>query len=313
MILGTRGSPLALKQSEWVRERLAAAHPGLPVAIRVIRTQGDSRPSLPLAAGDTERIFVKEIEEALLDRRIDLAVHSLKDLPTEEVAGLIVGAVPAREDPRDVLVTRGDWSLRTLPPSARVGTGSPRRAAQILAVRSDLIVTPVRGNVGTRIGRVTSGDLEAVALAAAGLRRLGLIDSEVDDVMAGARVHLLPVDECTPAVGQGALAVQIRGDEAETRRLVSAIHDPMSGLEVEAERAFLAALGGGCRVPVAALARAGDGELTMIGMVAAPDGSTVVRVSGQGAAAGARDLGERLARQALDRGAGGILAGAGTP
>ncbi len=185
MILGTRGSPLATGQTGWVRDRLVEAHPGLAIEVRIIRTTGDRQQQNPpeamfgsAAAASDKGIFVKEIEEAMLAEAIDAAVHSLKDLPTEQPAGLVIAAFPPREDPRDVLVTREGLTLEALPPGARVGTGSPRRAAQLMAVRKDLVFQPVRGNVDTRIRKMAEGEFDAVILAAAGIRRLGLVDDE---------------------------------------------------------------------------------------------------------------------------------------
>ncbi|HET9481844.1 MAG TPA: hydroxymethylbilane synthase [Candidatus Polarisedimenticolia bacterium] len=314
MILGTRGSPLALAQSGWVRARLMAVHPGLRVELLVIRTTGDaqqaSTPDRPFGApGDAmsesaKGIFVKEIEEAMLERRIDAAVHSLKDLPTTQPAGLAVVCHPPREDPRDVLVSREGHTVEALPAGARLGTSSPRRAAQLLAARPDLLVTPVRGNVDTRIRRMLEGRFDAVILAAAGLSRLGgLLDRRPD----GARIRMIPEELCVPAVGQGALAIETREDDAESRSLVAVLHDPDTALEISAERSFLAALGGGCRVPVAARARATPGRLSMRGIVASPDGRRIVRVDGEAGSETGPDLGRRLAARAIEQGAGGLL------
>lgn len=312
MILGTRGSRLALGQSGWVRDRLRDAHPGSSFDLIVIKTTGDRRQETASGEPTDKGIFVKEIEEALLDGRIDAAVHSLKDLPTEQPEGLEICCVPVREDPRDVLVTKDGLALEALPKGARVGTGSPRRAAQLLAARPDLDVAPVRGNVDTRIRRLLEGTFHAVVLAGAGMARLGLRTTADRWEVVGAIGVPIPEEICLPAVGQGALAIESRrGDEASVT-CVRVLHDPASAAEVAAERAFLEALGGGCRVPVAALARAlpNPGSIAMTGVVIAPDGSKTIRVRGEGDAGGAGDLGRRLASEALARGAQELLGGA---
>lgn len=307
MILGSRGSPLALWQTNWVRDRLMAEHPGLEVSIEIIRTTGDRRQQTepgPEFGGD-KGIFVKEIEEALLESRIDAAVHSLKDLPTEQPEGLVVTAIPAREDPRDALVTRDGASMLSLPAGSRVGTSSPRRAAQLAAFRPGLHFSPVRGNVDTRILKMVEGKFDAVVLAAAGLRRLGYVDGSMP---GNARVWMIPEEICLPAVGQGALAIECRAGDAATRSSLRVLHDEGAAAEVNAERAFLAAMGGGCRVPVAARAVADcEGNLSLRGVVAAPDGSRVISVVLDGPVTDAHDLGRRLGLAALERGAGEII------
>jgi hydroxymethylbilane synthase len=313
VILGTRGSPLALGQSGWVRDRLIEATPGLAVEMQIIRTTGDAQqsappdafPGAPGAAVSDKGIFVKEIEEALLEGRIDVAVHSLKDLPTEQPSGLVIACTPAREDPRDVLVTREGRRFEELPRGARLGTGSPRRAAQLLHARPDLVLLPVRGNVDTRVRKMKEGQFDGVILAAAGLSRLGLLG---EGRLEGAAVVVLDEEICLPAVGQGALAIEARADDSVSRAAAAAIGDLHAAAEVAAERAFLAALGGGCRVPVAALARADrGGRLRLRGLVASPDGKALVSVEGHGTLDGARELGARLAQEAMERGADRLL------
>jgi len=314
VILGTRGSPLALGQSGWVRHRLIAAAPGLVVEMKVIRTTGDAQQAAPPdapsegtgAAVSDKGIFVKEIEEALRDSRIDVAVHSLKDLPVDQPEGLVIASIPVREDPRDVLVTRAGLRFEDLPRGARLGTGSPRRAAQLLHARPDLIVLPVRGNVDTRVRKMKDGLFDAVILAAAGLSRLGLLR---DGALEGAAAVAIPEEICLPAVGQGALALEARAGDVATIGVAEAIGDARSAAEVAAERAFLAGLGGGCRVPVAALARAEGGRLRLRGRVASPGGETFVDVEAQGPLEEARELGARLAEEAMGRGADRLLAG----
>jgi hydroxymethylbilane synthase len=314
MILGTRGSPLAVGQSGWVRARLMEATPGLAIEMLIIRTTGDAQQSAPpdaffgapgAAAVSDKGIFVKEIEEALLDGRIDVAVHSLKDLPTEQPSGLVIACTPVREDPRDVLVTRAGLSFEDLPPGARIGTGSPRRAAQLRHARPDLVLQPVRGNVDTRVRKMKEGQFDGVILAAAGMSRLGLLEAGKLD---GAAAVPLGVDICLPAVGQGALAIEARSDDAVSCAAAAAIGDPRAAAEVAAERAFLAGLGGGCRVPVAALGRVeAGGRLWLRGRVASPDGTKIVSVEERGTADRARELGAWLAREAMGRGADRLL------
>ncbi len=321
MILGTRGSALALAQSGWVRDRLVEARPGLDLRLQIIRTTGDHRQGAPAepispasSSPDGKGVFVKEIEEALLAGGIDLAVHSLKDLPTEQPEGLLIACVPRREDPRDALISRGGLALQDLPRGARVGTGSPRRAAQLLAARPDLVLAPLRGNVDTRVHRMLEGRFDAVVLAAAGLIRLGALDRPPSSPGSGGALGvagmlaLLPVDACVPAVGQGALALEARASDGPAREIAAALHDSTTAASVTAERAFLAALGGGCRVPVAALAAPAGGDLRMRAVVASLDGRRLVRVEGEGPSADPGALGRRLAGEALARGAAAILA-----
>jgi len=216
LVIGTRGSALAIAQSEWVAAAIRRARPGLAIRIERIRTTGDRMADAPLAAAGGKGLFVKEIEEALLDGRIDLAVHSLKDVPAEVPAGLALGAFPEREDPRDVVVTRGGGPLGRLPEGAMVGTGSLRRQAQLLEARPDLRIVPIRGNVDTRLRKLDAGEVDAVILAAAGMRRLGL-DARITE--------FLPPDRMVPAIGQGALAIELREREA-ARAAAPAEYDP---------------------------------------------------------------------------------------
>jgi len=311
MILGTRGSRLAIRQAEWVRDKLLASRPDLAIKLEVIRTSGDeqrhSPPDIPFGlpgSASLKGIFVKEIEEALLERRIDAAVHSMKDLPVQLPAGLTVAAIPLREDPRDALLTADGADLDGLRPGARLGTSSPRRSAQLRAARPDLAIEPVRGNVETRVRKMTERKLDGLVLAAAGLSRLGLLGKTG---ALGGMVRLLPVEVCLPAVGQGALGIETRQDDAAVQNLVELIHDARADAEVGAERSFLAALGGGCRVPVAALARVTDGRMHLQGLVASPLGTRVVRVQGEGSAGSGEELGLRLAQEAMAAGAAALL------
>lgn len=253
--LGSRGSALALAQTRWVAERLQEAHPGLEVAVEIFSTAGDRIQNRPLPAIGGKGLFTRELEEALLDGRIDGAVHSLKDLPTEMAPGLALGAVPARENPADLLVSRFGGGLADLPPGALVGTSSPRRRAQLARLRPDLRFTDLRGNVTTRLRKVREGVVDATVLAAAGLARLGLLE-EADG-------WALPPELMLPAPGQGALALQLRDGDARMAELAAALHDPETAHAVAAERAVLAALGTGCSAPVGALARM-EGDMLVL-------------------------------------------------
>lgn len=307
--LGTRGSPLALWQTEHVRQLLTEQRPDLEYEIVVIATTGDRLLDTPLPAIGGKGVFTAELEEALRERSIDLAVHSLKDLPTEPSPGLVIGAILERADSADVLVSRGGYGIRSLPKRANVGTSSSRRAAQLLYERSDLQIIDLRGNLGTRLRKALdpSGPYDAVVVARAALERLGRVElvSEVvsEDVML-------------PAPGQGALAVQCRGEE-DGLGLVRGISHVPSELETTAERSFLERLGGGCAVPVAARARLEeDGWLSIRGRVLPPDGSTKVEVEARelvslqvGGRQAAYDAGSRLAVEALSQGAAELLGG----
>ncbi len=299
--IGTRGSPLALRQAELVAEALRLAWPGLVVELVPIRTSGDKLANASLATVGGKGLFVKEIEEALLGRRVDLGVHSLKDLPAGVPPGLVLAAFPEREDPRDVLVSAGGLTLRGLPVGARVGTGSLRRRLQLLEGRPDLVVEPIRGNVATRLRKLREGAYDAVVLAAAGLRRLGLAPS-------GAVV--LALDEMLPAVGQGTLGVQAREDDHETRRRVGVLDHAQTRAASLAERAFLAAVGGTCTTPVAAYARVEGGVLRLRAFLATPDGSRVLR-DARSSAGAPDELGRTVAESMLGRGADEILRASG--
>lgn len=296
LVLATRGSALARWQAEFVRRGLLAAWPELEVEVHVVRTRGDENSDRPLPEIGERGLFTSALEQALLSGQADLAVHSLKDLPTRDTPGLVLGAVPVRADPRDVLVSRDGRDLAGLPPGAAVGTSSPRRRAFLLAARPDLEVQPLRGNVETRLRKVEEGQVEAAVLAAAGLTRLGL---------ARRIAAFLPPERFPPAPGQGALAVQCRAEDEEVLRLLRHLEDEPTRSAVQAERTFLAALGGGCALPVGALGRWRQGSLHLLAAVASPDGSQVLRLEAEG-----RDpvgLGRRVAEQALEQGAEGLL------
>jgi len=284
--VGTRGSRLALTQTQQVILALQAHHPGLSVETVVIKTTGDARQNVPFTAVDTKGMFVKEIEEALLAGAVDLAVHSLKDLPGDLPGGLALAAIPSRQDPRDALLSAGP-TLAELPDGARVGTSSLRRQAQLRAVRSDLAIEDLRGNVDTRIHKLDEGQYDAIVLACAGLERLGL---------AQRIVERLPPEISVPAPGQGALALEIRADDAETRALLAPLHDPDTADAVTAERSFQATLNAGCTVPAGAYARIEGEELRLIAFLAAPDGSHLRRVEERGPRSAANEIGARAAK-----------------
>ena len=288
--IGTRGSPLALAQAEETRDRLAAAHPVLAapdaVEIVVIRTSGDKIQDRTLAEIGGKGLFVKEIDEALLEERIDLAVHSMKDLPTWLPPGVALAAVLPREDPRDALFAREGGSLATLPAGAVVGTASLRRQAQVLLARPDLKIVPIRGNVGTRLAKLAEGQVDATLLAVAGLKRLG----QADKITAP-----LTPEEMLPAVAQGAIALEARADDTRVLDWLASLGDEETERRTAAERACLAVLDGSCRTPIAAYAELdaqGDG-LWLRALVALPDGSQAHRTERRGARADAEALGQQ--------------------
>jgi hydroxymethylbilane synthase len=293
--LGTRASTLALAQARSVADRLV----GVDVEIVPMRTEGDRLAEARLAVVGGKGLFVREIEEALLRGEIDLAAHSLKDLPAEQPPGLTLAAFPPREDPRDVLAARQPVTVPTLAPGARIGTSSPRRRALLLSLRPDLNVEPIRGNVDTRLRKLGADGWDAVVLAAAGLRRLGL---------APAHCEALDPDVFVPAVGQGIIAVQARSDDAKTRAVLAPVDDAPTRTCALAERAFLARLGASCNTPMAAHARLDGGALRMLAIVASEDGRQVLRSGGTAPAGDAEKLGRDLADELLARGAADIAA-----
>jgi hydroxymethylbilane synthase len=292
--IGSRGSPLALAQAREVQRRLAAAG-GLDaerIDIKIIRTTGDAIQDRPLAEVGGKGLFTKEIEEALAAGAIDLAVHSSKDMPTVLPPGLVLSAFLPREDPRDAFISRTAKSLRDLPPGATVGTASLRRQAMVLRLRPDLRVTPMRGNVETRLRKLGAGECDATLLALAGLKRLGL---------ASAATAILAVDEFLPAVGQGAIGIETREDDAATRRLVAAINDPDTATALAAERAFLAVLDGSCRTPIGGHATVSGHEVRFRGMIVRPDGSEAFETTRAGSRDDAAQLGADAGRELRDR------------
>ena len=295
-VIATRPSQLARWQAQAVKEALAHRWPELSFQTVVINTAGDRTLDQPLPAIGGKGAFTSELEQSLRTRKVDLAVHSLKDLPIENSPDLVLGAILMREDARDVLISSSGAVLADLPAGASVGTSSPRRRAQILALRPDLLVRSIRGNVETRIRKVLEGQYEAAVLAAAGVLRLGLTEHVAE---------WFSLDKMLPAPGQGALAVQCReGDEQVLDLLRPLISKPVQAAVI-AERTFLSQLGGGCLLPVGAYADAQGGDIDLLGLVASVDGRTVVRVSGRGSVP--RELGEKLGTEALARGAREIL------
>jgi hydroxymethylbilane synthase len=297
--IGTRGSALALWQAEWVRSQLTAAHPGLTVELVTIRTQGDKILDVPLSEVGGKGLFVKEIEEALLGGRVDVAVHSMKDMPAELLTGLQVAAMPLREDPRDVLVMREGHGFGDLPPGARVGTSSLRRAAQLLHLRADLRIETLRGNLDTRLRKLETQGFHAVVLAAAGIKRMGL---------SHLITQYLEPELMLPAVGQGALGIETRTEDLPTNELVAGLADLPTMVAVRAERAFLRRLQGGCQVPIGGYATLEGEGLTLTGMVADLQGRRVIRRALRGEARQAEEIGESLAGVVLAAGAAEILA-----
>jgi len=295
--IGTRGSPMALRQTALVRDRLAASHPALAavdaVEIVTIRTTGDRVQDRRLAEIGGKGLFAKEIDEALIARRIDLAVHSMKDLETRLPDGVEIACVLPRDDPRDAFLSPTAARLAALPKGAVVGTASLRRQAQLLRRRPDLRVVPLRGNANTRIRKLEAGEFDATLLALCGLERIGL---------AHLAAEILPCEIMLPAVGQGALAVECRAGDEAMRRLLDPLHDPRSAACTGAERAMLAVLDGSCHTPIAGLATLDGDRLTLEGLVLTPDGSAEIRARRSGimadAAAIGTDLGEELRRRA---------------
>jgi hydroxymethylbilane synthase len=292
LVIASRGSQLALWQARWVSAQLTAL--GHECRIEIIKTTGDKITDVPLAKVGTKGLFTKEIEEALLEGRADLAVHSLKDLPTELPAGLVLAAVPEREDPRDAVVGK---RLADLPAGAKVGTSSLRRSAQLRKLRPDLTIESVRGNLDTRLRKLDEGQYDAILLAAAGLKRLG---------WGGRIAEILPAETMCPAVGQGALAIETRASGAGFDA-VQAMDHADTHSAVLAERGVLRALGGGCQVPIGAHATVEGRRLQLLGVVASPDGVEVIRGTASGAANQAESLGRALGNELLERGARRIL------
>jgi hydroxymethylbilane synthase len=296
--VGTRGSKLALTQTNSVIEALKKAAPEIEAEICVIKTGGDIMQDVSLLQIGGQGVFVKEIEEALLSGSIDLAVHSMKDVPGEIPEGLIFAALLPREDARDVLVSRGNVKLEFMPKGAKIGTGSLRRAAQIKAMLPDINIFPLRGNIDTRLKKIETENLTGVILAAAGMKRMGYLEKIT---------QYLPVGLMLPAVGQGALGLQVRKGDTELAGICGKLNHPQTAAEVSAERSYLRTLGGGCRLPMAAYGLLEEKRLTLEGILAAPNGCEVIRDKVWGEIGEAEELGKRLAELILEKGGKRLL------
>ena len=297
IIIGSRGSALALTQTNWVAEQISRHNPGVRTRVEIIKTSGDRILDTPLSRIGDKGLFVKELEVALLESRVDIAVHSMKDLPTDMPDGLCIAAIPVREEQCDVLVS-SFAALDQLPEGARIGSGSLRRRAQVLRYRPDLQMLELRGNLDTRLRKLDSGEYDAIILACAGLRRLGL----------GARVtEKLSFDICVPAVGQGALAIQSRTGDERVKSILVPLDNASARAEVTAERTLMAALDGGCQTPIGGAATAEGGTLLLRAMVASTDGKTVIRREALGSVDSPEELGQCVANALMDAGAKEIL------
>jgi hydroxymethylbilane synthase len=301
LTIATRESPLALWQAEYVRDALQRAHPGLEVRLLGMTSRGDQLLDLPLAKVGGKGLFVKELETALLDGSADIAVHSMKDVPMAFPEGLSLGVICEREDPRDAFVSNRFQSLEDLPEGSVVGTSSLRRECQLRARRPDLEVRFLRGNVNTRLRKLDEGEYDAIILASAGLIRLGFADRIA---------QAIAVADSLPAGGQGAVGIELRGDDADTLELLQVVHHEATAQRVSAERAMNARLQGGCQVPIACFAehRQAGGHLWLRGLVGRPDGSHLLRAEAEAPVAEAERLGEEVGQLLLDQGAGEILA-----
>ncbi len=299
--IGSRGSALAMTQTQWIRNQILHHFPEIQVEIKIIKTSADRDQISSLRSGSTTGVFVKEIEEALLGEKIDLAVHSMKDVPTSIPETLEITAIPEREDPRDALITaRYARSIADLPAGCTVGTGSIRRQAQLLAMKSDLQILDIRGNVDSRIKKMEEGRYDAIILACAGLNRLGLRE----------RISFpIELSSMLPAPGQGALAIEIRKGDSKTASAVAPVHHPATAAAVLAERAFLHALGGGCNSPIAVIGDVDGDILKLEGLVASPDGKKQIRGAVSGPASSPEETARILAETILSRGAGRLLEG----
>jgi len=296
--IGTRGSKLALWQANWVKSALTAGHPSLSVELLPIKTKGDKILDVALAKVGGKGLFVKEIEEALLNGHIDLAVHSMKDMPSEIPKGLCIGAIPQRETPQDVLISRKRLLLSQLGPNARIGTSSLRRTAQLLHARPDLVILTLRGNLDTRLKKLDAENLDAIILAAAGVKRLGLehrITEYLDE-----KIML-------PAVGQGALCIEIRENDPEVESIITLLEHHETRTVVMGERAFLNRLEGGCQVPIAAHGKIEKNRFTLCGLVATVDGTTVIRQTLSGQKDSSEIIGVKLADRLIEMGAKTIM------
>ncbi|MBE9504220.1 MAG: hydroxymethylbilane synthase [Proteobacteria bacterium] len=298
LTIATRGSMLALWQANHIKDSIEKEHPGIEVELLKIKTTGDKILDVPLAQVGGKGLFVKEIEEALLDDRADLAVHSLKDVPTELPGGLSLSAITRREDARDALISRENDTIMTLPEGARIGSSSLRRQCQLLKVRPDFNIISLRGNLDTRIKKVKAGEFEAIILAAAGMRRLGWQD-KISEYIA--------TDILLPAIAQGALGIETRDVDGETNKMISFLNHSETAATVKAERALLKRLEGGCQVPIAAYGEIDGSTISLRGLVGSLDGKTLITDNMTGDLSEAESLGIALAERLLDKGAGEIL------
>jgi hydroxymethylbilane synthase len=296
--IGTRGSKLALVQTNFVAEKLKKVLPEAKIEVCVIKTSGDIMQDVSLLTIGGQGVFVKEIEEALISRKIDLAVHSMKDVPGETPEELMFAAILPREDVRDVLIARDNIKMEFMPKGAKIGTGSQRRGAQIKALLPDVNIVPLRGNIDTRLKKIETENLTGVILAAAGIKRMGL---------AERITQFLPVETMLPAVGQGALGLQIRKNDVDLAKICAPLNDVKTTTEITAERSFLRGLGGGCRLPIAALGKLEKDRLTLEGMLSAPNGSTVIREKISGTKEEAEELGKKLAEIIFEKGGRKLL------
>jgi hydroxymethylbilane synthase len=297
-IIGSRGSELALWQSNWAKSELEKIYPGIYVEVKIIKTTGDKILDVPLSNIGDKGLFTKEIENSLINKEIDIAVHSLKDLPTALPEGLTVGAVSERIEQRDVLISKICSRIDDLPIESKVATGSLRRKSQLLNFRPDLNIVDLRGNVTTRIKKFEESDWAAIILAFAGVKRLGL-DKYIKEI--------IPVEVILPAVSQGVMALEIRDGDKEVFEIVRAINNNRSELEIRAERSFLKTLQGGCQVPIGVYSRIEDGTFTLEGMVGSVDGKVVIRDKITGSTVNSEKLGEELAGALIQQGAAKIL------
>jgi hydroxymethylbilane synthase len=296
--IGTRGSQLALYQANWVKERVMEVHPNLKVTLIKIKTTGDKIQDAPLAKIGGKGLFVKEIEEALIQKRIDLAVHSIKDVPIEFPKGLHLSVITKREDPRDVFISKDGRTLKELPQGAKIGTSSLRRQAQLLHFRNDFELIPLRGNLDTRLKKIKTMNLDGIVLALAGIKRLGLEEKITETI---------PTEISLPAIGQGALGIETRMDDKEVEDLIRFLNDQDSSIAVSAERAFLKKLEGGCQVPIAAYASIVGSILRIDGLVGTIDGKRLVTHHIEGPTEEAEALGTKLAEVLLNKGAREVL------
>ncbi len=296
--IGTRGSILALWQANWVKSELIKSFPGLFADIVIIKTKGDKILDVPLAKVGGKGLFVKEIEEALIGNRIDMAVHSMKDMPAELLDGLSIGAIPERENPCDVLISKNNFLLSQLPEKAKIGTSSLRRLAQIKHIRPDLVILPLRGNLDTRIKKLDSGELDAIILAAAGVKRLGL-----ENIIT----EYLNENIMLPAVGQGSLCIEIRKDDHNISKFADSLDHSITRAVVMGERAFLKRLEGGCQIPIAGHGKTEKNMFAISGLVADLEGKTIIKETLSGPLDASESIGTALADKLLLRGAKEIL------